>query len=105
MSNLNDLIAQKNALDQKIAEVRREGRAAAIAQIRTLMTEHELTWADLGAATSAKTGAKKGPAKGRTVPAKYRDVANGNAWSGRGLQPKWLKAALASGRKLSDFAV
>ena len=33
------------------------------------------------------------------------DPATGTTWSGRGLQPKWLKAALASGRKLSDFAV
>jgi DNA-binding protein H-NS len=39
------------------------------------------------------------------VPAKYRDPATGTGWSGRGLQPKWLKAALADGRKLSDFAV
>lgn len=26
-------------------------------------------------------------------------------WSGRGLQPKWLKAALAEGKKLADFEV
>ena len=34
-----------------------------------------------------------------------RDAATGNSWSGRGLRPNWLKAALASGRKLEDFAV
>ena len=42
---------------------------------------------------------------GRKVAAKYRDSATGNSWSGRGLQPNWLKAALASGRKLEEFAV
>ena len=39
------------------------------------------------------------------VAAKYRNKATGETWSGRGLQPKWLKAALAAGRKIDDFAV
>lgn len=104
MSNLADLIAQKAALEQKIAEARRAQRASAIAQIKSLMAEHGLTLADLGGKSS--TAAVTTPArKGRKVPAKYRDPATGTSWSGRGLQPKWLKAALASGRKLSDFAV
>ena len=33
-----------------------------------------------------------------------RNKATGDTWSGRGLQPKWLKAALAAGRKIEDFA-
>lgn len=37
------------------------------------------------------------------TPAKYTCPATGQAWSGRGLQPAWLKAALASGKKLTDF--
>ncbi|HEX6721432.1 MAG TPA: H-NS histone family protein [Burkholderiaceae bacterium] len=106
MSNLADLIAQKAALEQKIAEARRAGRASAIAQIKSLMAEHGLTLADLGGkASAASPAAAKKSRKGRKVPAKYRDPASGTTWSGRGLQPKWLKAALANGRKLSDFAV
>ena len=104
MSNLADLIAQKAALEQKIAEARREARAGAIAQIQSLMAEHGLTAADLGGRTPAPATAVRSR-KGRKVPAKYRDPATGTTWSGRGLQPKWLKAALADGRKLSDFAL
>lgn len=37
-------------------------------------------------------------------PVKYRD-ASGNTWSGRGLRPNWLKAALASGSSLESFLV
>lgn len=48
-------------------------------------------------------GEKKAPAGAAAV--KYRDAATGSSWSGRGLQPKWLKVALAAGRKLSDFEV
>lgn len=102
MSNLADLIAQKAALEQKIAEARSEARDGAIAQIRSLMAEHALTLADLGGRPAPPPAAAR---KGRKVPAKYRDPASGATWSGRGLQPNWLKAALANGRQLSDFAI
>jgi len=107
MSNLAELIAQKAALEKRIAEAQNQERAAAIAQIKQLMAQHDLTLADLGLKASASRSkpSKAGPPKGSKVPVKYRDSASGNAWSGRGLQPKWLQAALAQGRKLSDFAV
>jgi ParB/RepB/Spo0J family partition protein len=35
----------------------------------------------------------------------YRNAATGETWSGRGLMPKWLKAATAAGAKLNDFEV
>jgi len=38
------------------------------------------------------------------VAIKYRDNA-GNTWVGRGRRPNWLKAALAGGKALQDFAV
>ena len=34
---------------------------------------------------------------------KYRCPATGSTWSGRGLQPAWVKAALANGRSLADL--
>ena len=106
MSNLAELIAQKAALEKRIAEAQNHERAAAISQIKQLMAQHGLTAADLGAkASKAPKASKAGPRKGSKVPVKFRDPASGNAWSGRGLKPKWLQAALAQGRKLSDFAV
>ena len=74
MANLADLIAQKAALEQKIAEARRAERAGAIAQIKSLMAAHGLTLADLAGKASTAAPAKKGGArKGSKVPAKYRD--------------------------------
>lgn len=55
-------------------------------------------------AQSAKPKKAASIAKGTKIAAKYRDDA-GNAWSGRGSQPRWLRAAIESGRKLEDFAV
>ncbi len=103
MAELKELIAQRAALDKQIAEAQRKSREDAIAQVKALMAEHGLTVGDVSArpskagGTSARSGAK--------VPAKYRNKATGETWSGRGLQPRWLKAALASGQKLADFAL
>lgn len=36
---------------------------------------------------------------------RYHDVATGQTWSGKGLQPRWLKVALAQGRSLSEFDI
>jgi DNA-binding protein H-NS len=35
---------------------------------------------------------------------KYRDEA-GNTWTGRGSRPRWLGAALLSGRSIDEFVV
>jgi DNA-binding protein H-NS len=99
MTTVSELLAQKAAIEQQIAEAQRAERAGAVAKVRALMAEHGLTLADLTSksATPKRSGAKVAP--------KYRDAATGNTWSGRGLQPRWLKQALASGKKISDFAL
>jgi DNA-binding protein H-NS len=96
---LAELLAQKAALEKQIDQAQREQRAGAMAQIKALMTEHGLTLADLSSRPKGQAGS------GSKVAAKYRDKATGDTWSGRGLQPRWLKAALAGGKKLSDFAL
>lgn len=102
MSNIAKLLEQKAALEKQIADAQREEKAGAIAQIKSLMSQYGLTAADLSARASA--GAPKAKSSGK-VAVKYRDAATGETWTGRGLQPKWLKAALAGGKSLADFAV
>lgn len=105
MATLKELIAQKEALERQIEETTAQGREAAIAKIRELMVENGLSLADLGGRSASKTSGKKSSATGKKVAAKYRNVATGESWSGRGLQPKWLKASLASGKKIEEFSV
>lgn len=100
MTQLSDLLAQKAVLEQKIAQTQREDRQKAIGQIKTIMAEYGLTVADLGTRS-----VKNGRVGGSKVAAKFRNKATGETWSGRGLQPRWLKAALATGKSISDFAV
>lgn len=97
---LSELLAQRAALDKQIADFQREQRGAAIAKVKALMGEYGLTLADIGSRPAAA------PAKAaRKVAAKYRNPTTGDTWSGRGLRPKWLTAALAGGASITDFAV
>lgn len=101
MATLKELLSRKQALDLEIEQTQKDERSSAIAQVRSLMSEHGLTAADLNNRSAPKP--KSG--SGVKVAAKYRNTSTGESWSGRGLQPRWLKAALATGRKLGDFAV
>jgi DNA-binding protein H-NS len=40
----------------------------------------------------------------RVVP-KYRNPQTSETWSGRGKQPRWLTAAIKTGRKIEDFMI
>ena len=98
MATLQELIAQRESLDREIEAAKKRGRADAIAQVHAIMAEHGLTMADIsGKSNKGSTGKK--------APVKYRNGATGETWSGRGLQPRWLREALAAGRRIQDFAV
>jgi DNA-binding protein H-NS len=115
MATYQDLMSQKAALERQAAALteqietaRRAEHSAVIAKIKALMDEHGITLADLGRSKSPvkpAKAAKTGGTAGRKVAVKYRNTATGDTWSGRGLQPNWLKAALASGRKIEEFSV
>jgi DNA-binding protein H-NS len=105
MADLQELIRQKADLERQIAQINSQGRQEAIDEIRKIMSEHGLTTDDLAApAKPRKTSIKLDGSERKAVAAKYKD-SQGNQWTGRGLKPRWLTAALAGGKKLEDFAV
>jgi DNA-binding protein H-NS len=82
------------ALEQKQSGMRKE----VIAQIKEL--------ADSIGVTVEIIDNKKARRASSPVPAKYVNPQNPNqAWSGRGMQPKWLKALIAEGHQLDEFLV
>jgi len=98
MTTLQELIAQKAALEAQIAEQRQKELSEALAQIKALVDAHGLTAEDIFGGASRRA---KGPAKaGSKVAAKYRDSVSGATWSGRGLAPKWLQ-----GKNKEEFAI
>lgn len=98
MASLKDLLAQRAALDEQISQTKDRERTEAVAKVKSLMSEYGLTIADLSVRVPKA-------AKTSKVAVKYRNQATGETWSGRGLQPKWLKAAIMAGAKLEDFNV
>ena len=51
------------------------------------------------------TGSSLGDRRGKVAP-KYRNPENpAETWTGRGLRPRWLAAAMKSGKKLTDFQI
>lgn len=103
MPTLQELLAQKATLEKQIAETQRQERSEAVAKIKSLMAEYGLTAADITG--KAPAAPRNVAGAGKKVAPKYRDPDTGETWTGRGLQPKWLKNALASGKALSDFAI
>ena len=105
MADLQQLIRQKADLERQIAQLNSKGRQEAIDEIRRIMTENGLTSDDSASpARARKVGTKLDGSERKAVAAKYKDD-HGNQWTGRGLKPRWLTAALAAGKKLEDFAV
>ena len=96
---LTDLLVKRDAIERQIEAAKADSKASAVARVRELMATHGLTAQDLAESSSkSRTGTKK-------VAPKYRDPVSGATWTGRGLKPKWLTAALGQGRSIADFAI
>ena len=90
MATLKELIAQKYAFEKQIQERRQAELNEAVAKIRGLIEEHDLTQEDIFGSVRAVKKEKEIRIKSK-VAAKYRDPISGKEWSGRGLAPKWLQ--------------
>lgn len=95
---LQEMIAQRDALEAAIKEQQTAARAQVIDAARKFCAEHSL------AADDVFPKKAKPSAPATKLPAKYAD-GNGNTWSGRGVHPRWLSTALGSGATLEQFRV
>ncbi|WP_454739371.1 H-NS histone family protein [Cupriavidus necator] len=105
MATYKQLIAEKEALEAQLADVRATEVAGVIEQIRALMAEYELTVDDIAPkrrrgrpAAAGKVGEPAAKAKSALSP-KYMDPKTGATWSGRGRAPSWL------GRNRAKFLI
>jgi DNA-binding protein H-NS len=94
-------------MQEQIAKLQNEAKAlrqsevaGVVSKIKEAIAAYELTEKDL---FDARTSASRGRGNAART-AKYAD-GKGGQWGGRGPRPQWLREALASGRKLEDFAV
>lgn len=95
---------------QRKAETLRNGEIKGVVErIKVAIAHYGLTAAHLGlesgrAGTKAKPAAKSAGKSKAKSNAKFAD-ANGNAWSGFGPRPHWLRDALKAGRSIEEFRV
>lgn len=97
MTTLKDLIAQREAVEKQIIELRQSELADSIAKVRAIVAEYGLTQSDV---FGGSTKVRKVKVAGSKVAAKYRDPISGKEWSGRGLAPKWLQ-----GKNKADYLI
>jgi DNA-binding protein H-NS len=98
MPTLTELLAQKAELEVQIAQARNVARAEAVTTVRKIISEFKLTVEEI------EFGGRPPRPKIR-VSIKYKDPDTGSTWTGRGIKPKWLTAALASGKSLEQYLV
>ncbi len=98
MSQLDELIAQRDALQRQIDVLEADRRAALIARAHDALKALGVSAADLVPSRVSRKARSRAPAAVR-----YRD--GGNTWTGRGKQPVWLRDRLAAGATLGDFLV
>jgi DNA-binding protein H-NS len=87
-SSYKELLAQREALEQAIAQARQNEIVSAVAKVREVVAEYGLTAQDIFPARGGKSAGPKAVSK---VAAKYRDPATGQTWTGRGKAPKWIE--------------
>ncbi len=83
-----DLLRQREELDLQIAQARKSAIADAVAKVKQIVADFELTENDVfgNGKRTATSAAKRGP-----VAPKYQDPETGATWTGRGKPPKWIE--------------
>ena len=84
MSDYKTLLQQKAELDARIVEAMKTEKAGAVAEVRILVQQYQLTEQDV---FPARGGVKS---KGSVGEPKYRNPATGSTWTGRGKPPHWI---------------
>lgn len=95
MSEYQKLLERKRALDAEIEAAREKEVATALATIKELVVEYELTERDVFGGRVANVDRVK-----KAVVPKYRDPGTGKTWTGRGKPPRWITSG-----KREDFLI
>lgn len=111
MQSLEELEARRAKIEQMILSVKCKQKTEAVARVAAVLKAEGLEAGDLLTVPPAKpsrrsTSAANGNDKRHgKVPPKFKDPVTAAEWSGRGLQPRWVKAALASGASIDSLKI
>ncbi|MDR1969630.1 MAG: H-NS histone family protein [Burkholderiaceae bacterium] len=85
MATYLELLKQRDMLAQQIEDARKRETADALAKVRAIVAEYQLTAQEvfpIGRKSRSRSVGKVAP--------KYRDPATGQTWTGRGKAPRWI---------------
>ena len=99
---LQSMTALKSMTLEKLMNLKSDVEAMLAQKVSEQRHSLEQELSKLGGYMGGKK-AKGGP-RGTVAP-KYRDPETGATWAGRGLKPRWLTAAMKSGKSLEHFAI
>ena len=103
-TSLKSIQAKIRTLEAK-AEALEKADKPGIKQLRAVLSKFKLSPADVKLAMNGHARKRSNGARGPVKP-KYRNPANRvETWAGRGLRPRWVVAALKSGKQLDDFLI
>ena len=104
-ASLKSIEAQIAVLQAK-AEALKTIDKPGIKQLKAVLRKYKLSQADIEQAMNGHGGGRRSALRGKKVKPKYRNPTNrSETWTGRGLKPKWMVAAMKGGKKLEDFAI
>lgn len=104
MPTYDELQAQVDQLQKQANEAKQKEKNEAIADMKAKIKKYDITATDLGLAAKPAVGGELSAEKKAGAP-KYKNPETGETWTGKGPQPKWLKAALADGKGKEQFAI
>jgi DNA-binding protein H-NS len=99
MTTYLELQKQISTLQEKAEKLRIAELESVINDIKSKMTEYNITAKDLGFTNRSKKQKNTEP-----IPPKYKNK-KGETWSGRGRQPQWIKDIIASGKSIESFLI
>jgi DNA-binding protein H-NS len=97
-------MALKSMSIEKLVALKEQVEAALSSKVLEQRKALELSLSKLGRFQGGKSS--KGDRAYGAVAPKYRNPENpAETWAGRGLKPRWLTAAIKSGKKVEDFLI
>ena len=93
-----ELINLRKSVDEALKASEREAKKNALAAAQKAAAEHGFSLDEILSGKKPNTGPKSAP--------KYANPEDpSQTWTGRGRQPNWVKAAMASGKSLDDMSI
>jgi DNA-binding protein H-NS len=87
----DDAASKITQLTIELEAAKADAKKAAIAEVKKIMADNDLTLEDLGLAKKKTKAKGSNSLKGTKLPPKVVDSTTGKGWSGRGTKPAWVK--------------